>query len=840
MKIEVAKSAGFCFGVDRAVAMCERLLSEGRSIATLGPIIHNRQVVEQLAAKGCHAVENPADTPRGAALVIRSHGVPRSVYEECERLGVEVVDATCPFVAKIHNIVASAGAEGKTVLIAGDSEHPEVKGIVGHCVGKVVVFEDLERLENIIATELCDEECIMVAQTTFNLEKYDEYAAHAKKIYTKLTVFDTICNATRARQLEAEALAKRCSVCVVIGGRNSSNTKKLYDVCSRYASTYSVESKDELTGEMLRGAKSVGVTAGASTPSPLIEEVLVKMTDIKEEEFNFEQALEDSLKLVHRGMRVDGVVTEVRPNEIVVDIGTKHTGIVPADEVSEDASLTPADVVKVGETIHLIVTKVQDLEGIVTLSKKRVDSEKGFEEISAAVEDGTIFDAYISEVVNKGLVAIVKGIRVFIPASQATLRRGEPYEQLAHTNQQIKILEVNPGRRRAIGSIRAVLETENQKARDEFWQTVEVGKEYTGAVKSITSYGAFVDLGGVDGMIHISEMSWGRIKSPSEVMKVGDVVDVYVKDVDFDTKKVSLGYRKEADNPWHAIQDYPIGSEFTAPVVSVTKFGAFVRILPGIDGLVHISELSSDRVENPGDVVKVGDEVNVRLIGVDLDKKRVSLSMRPEGEPRTGNRARRDLEHTAAEASVAVEGAVKGAKDLLEKAGDALEGLGGKISDVVDTAAEKLAAGAAGLGEAAQDYADSARYEAKDVIDEAKPVINKAIKTEEKIVSETTEKVNSKADDFKEKASDVLDKAVDTVKDLADKGADFVDDLKEKSGPAIDKAKEYADKAGDVIENVADKATDAVEDLLDKIKDKLDGDDDKPAAPAATDEAPKA
>ena len=713
MEIKVARTAGFCFGVARAVKLCDDMLAEGRKISTLGPIIHNRQVVESLAERGCRAVETPADIEPDHALVIRSHGVPLAVYDECARLGIEVLDATCPFVAKIHDIVAKESAAGKTVLIAGDADHPEVRGIVGHSGAKTYVFDSFETLEGILEGLDSGEECIMVAQTTFNLEKYNEYSNRAKKRYTNLIVFDTICKATRCRQLEANELAKTCDICVVIGGKNSSNTKKLFDVCSEHAKTFSVETAKELTPEMFKGAKTVGVTAGASTPSVVIEEVVNKMTDnIKEEEFNFEQAIEDSLKLVHRGQRCDGTVTEIRPNEVVVDIGTKHTGIVPADELSDDTSAAPSDVVKIGDVLHLIVTKVQDLEGIVTLSKKRVDSEKGFEEIAAAVEDGTVFDAYISEAVNKGLVATIKGVRVFIPASQATLRRGEPYEQLAHTHQKIKIIEATPQRRRAIGSIRAVLEEENKKAREEFWSTVEVGKKYTGAVKSLTSYGAFVDLGGVDGMIHISELSWGRIKNPSEVLKVGDVVEVYVRDIDTENKKVSLGYRKEEDNPWNIIQTYELGSTFEAPVVSVTKFGAFVRILPGIDGLVHISELSSEHVETPADVVKVGDIVKVRLIGVDVEKKRVSLSMRPEGEerkPKTNTeRAKENLEHTAA---------------------------------VVSAKADELA-------HKVQDMADNARYEAKE--------------------SDVLNKVDDILGAVKEKAADVVDAVKDKVEDLAD------------------------------------------------------------------------
>ncbi len=632
-EIVLAKTAGFCFGVDRAVRMCRDLLSGGKRAVTLGSIIHNARVVDELRAQGCFPVERPEDTPEGALLVIRSHGVPREVYERCRRLGIETADATCPFVAKIHDIVSRRSAEGAAVLIAGDRTHPEVQGIAGHCAAPPLIFADRGELLALAGAVPEKKSCIMVAQTTFDIVKYKECCEAAKKIYTNLFIFDTICNATAMRQREAEQLAKSCDVCVVIGGRNSSNTQKLTAVCRRFAPTCQIESADELDKKILTGAARIGVTAGASTPASLIEEVLISMSDIiKDEDFNFEEALEESLRLVHRGQRVEGIVTSIRPNEVVVDIGTKHTGFIPVDELSDDPSAKPEDVVSVGDKVNLIVTKVQDLEGFVTLSKKRVDSEQGLLELEKGVEDGTVFDAYISEVVNRGLVATVKGVRVFIPASQATLRRGEPYDNLLHTHQNIRIIEADVRRRRAIGSIRSVLDDENRKKREEFWQNVEIGKHYSGAVKSLTEYGAFVDLGGVDGMVHKSELSWERIKRPADVVSVGQVIDVYVKDIDEENKKISLGYRREEDNPWNLITTYPIGSEFEAPVVSVTKFGAFVRILPGVDGLVHISELSDEHVKAPSDVVKVGDIVKVRLIGVNAEQKRISLSMRTPAE----------------------------------------------------------------------------------------------------------------------------------------------------------------------------------------------------------------
>ena len=570
----------------------------------------------------------PGQVPAGYEVVIRSHGVPQSIYDELAALQVPVHDATCPFVAKIHRIAARAGAEGKTLFVAGDSSHPEVQGIVGHACGPVYVFSSLEELKALCVPENTKNGIYMVAQTTFEVKKWAECAEFLKKLYTNALIFDTICNATETRQKEAESLARRCDVMVVIGGRQSSNTQKLVTVAAKHTRAYTVETAAELRPEWFLGADTVGVTAGASTPSSIIEEVLSSMSEeIREEELSFEEMIDASLKPVYSGKVVKGIVTAVGPSEIQVDIGTKQTGFVKLEELTNDPSAKTEDLVKKGDELDLIVTKVNDQEGIVYLSKRRFDENKGKEEVAAAVESGEIMDGYVTESNSGGLVALVKNVRVFVPRSQATLRHSEDYTALVHQNVQLRIIQCEG--RHIVGSIRSVLAEKADAAREAFWQTVEVGKKYTGTVKSLTNYGAFVDIGGVDGLVHISELSWNRIKHPSEVVKVGDVIEVYVKDLDTENKKVSLGYKKAEDNPWEKFKaEYPIGSVFTAPVVSITKFGAFVRILPGIDGLVHISEISNERVEKVSDVLSVGQEVNVKLIDVDYDKKRISLSMK--------------------------------------------------------------------------------------------------------------------------------------------------------------------------------------------------------------------
>ena len=628
MQIIRAKTAGFCFGVARAVDMTYNLLAGGTRVATLGPLIHNPQCVADLERRGAVTVAMPGQVPAGYEVVIRSHGVPQSIYDELAALQVPVHDATCPFVAKIHRIAARAGAEGKTLFVAGDSSHPEVQGIVGHACGPVYVFSSLEELKALCVPENTKNGIYMVAQTTFEVKKWAECAEFLKKLYTNALIFDTICNATETRQKEAESLARRCDVMVVIGGRQSSNTQKLVTVAAKHTRAYSVETAAELQPEWFLGAETVGVTAGASTPSSIIEEVLSSMSEeIREEELSFEEMIDASLKPVYSGKVVKGIVTAVGPSEIQVDIGTKQTGFVKLEELTNDPSAKTEDLVKKGDELDLIVTKVNDQEGIVYLSKRRFDENKGKEEVAAAVESGEIMDGYVTESNSGGLVALVKNVRVFVPRSQATLRHSEDYTALVHQNVQLRIIQCEG--RHIVGSIRSVLAEKADAAREAFWQTVEVGKKYTGTVKSLTNYGAFVDIGGVDGLVQISELSWNRIKHPSEVVKVGDVIEVYVKDLDTENKKVSLGYKKAEDNPWEKFKaEYPIGSVFTAPVVSITKFGAFVRILPGVDGLVHISEISNERVEKVSDVLSVGQEVNVKLIDVDYDKKRISLSMK--------------------------------------------------------------------------------------------------------------------------------------------------------------------------------------------------------------------
>ncbi len=641
--IELAKTAGFCFGVDRAVRITEALLAEGKPVVTLGPLIHNPQVIEELAAKGVKVAKSPEEVPQGSVAVIRSHGVPPAIRESLLQSGVQVADATCPYVQKIHNIAKECHNNGQILLLAGDAGHPEVQGIAGEAPDVTFIFSNERELDDILNKINLQKKVVAVAQTTFEVEEWAKCRALIKKVCTNSTVFDTICRATQARQKEAEELSRRSDLMVVIGGEGSSNTRKLYRVAAAHTRAVQVENATQLCGIELAGVKQVGITAGASTPSSAIEEVQTTMSDlIRDGEKSFEEMLDDSMKPVYAGQVVKGVVEAVSANEITVDIGTKHTGIVKLEELTDDPAIRSAEeVAKRDDEMDLVVVKVNDQDGIVYLSKRQMEARKGAIEVEKAAEEGTVMDGYVVESNKGGLVANVKGVKVFIPASQATVRRGEDYTALVRQHVKLKIKEYSP--RRTIGSIREVLAEEQSALREKFWGDVEVGKKYIGTVKSLTNYGAFVDIGGVDGLVHISELSWNRIKHPSEVVQAGDTIEVYVKDLDTENQKVSLGFKKQEDNPWEQLRsEYPLGSVFTAPVVSLTQFGAFVRILPGIDGLVHISEISHERVEKVADALKVGDEVEVKLLDVDFDRKRISLSMKalldaPEGDaPRSG------------------------------------------------------------------------------------------------------------------------------------------------------------------------------------------------------------
>ena len=635
MSVTVAKNAGFCFGVNRAVEMVEQAASSGKQVATLGPIIHNRHVVDKFQKLGVRVIDSPEQAQPGTTVIIRSHGVTRAVIQSLEERGVEIMDATCPFVKRIHGIVEKAEQEGRLPIIIGTRSHPEVEGIAGWC-SDCRIFESAEELEKWALQEKIPEDfpICMVCQTTSTENSWKKSVQMAKKLFTNLKLFDTICRATEFRQTEAAELSAVCQAMVVVGDAKSSNTGRLAMICREHCDkVVLVDNASELEPAFFCGATQVGITAGASTPAWIIKEVNKTMSEIINadavQEENFEALLEQSIKTLNTGDKVIGTVTGIGNTEVQVDLGTKHAGYIPYDEVSADPSVKPEDILHVGDEIEVFVVRVNDQEGTVQLSKKKLDGMKIWDDMATWAEEKTTVEGTITEENKGGLVATVKGIRVFIPASQSGVAKGGDMAGQVGKSVSLKITEVNRARRRVIGSIRAVASEERKAAQEKIWNEIEKGKQYHGTVKSLTSYGAFVDIGGVDGMVHVSELSWNRIKNPAEVVKVGDEIDVYVISFDVEKRKISLGYKTAEMNPWNQFMTkYAIGDVVDAKIVKLMTFGAFAEILPGVDGLIHISQIADKRIGKPEDVLAEGQEVQVKITDVDAENKRISLSIR--------------------------------------------------------------------------------------------------------------------------------------------------------------------------------------------------------------------
>ncbi len=653
-EITLAKKAGFCFGVDRAIKLIEKLAAEGRKVATLGPIIHNSQVIEDLESRGVRVVNSPSEVEDGAILVLRTHGVTQDVLREVEESGCEYIDAVCPFVKKIHKIVLDNSSEDVVTLIAGDENHPEVKGIKSCAKGESYVIGNADEIDELLEkhTSLSEKSLIFVAQTTFSIKEWQKSIKKIKLLCTNAKIFDTICSATEERQNEAALLSRSSDAMVIVGGRHSSNTRKLLSVCESNCPAFLVETASELYGIPLGGYGSIGLTAGASTPAGIIKEVLETMSEIvndnkmieeervldsaSAEEFDFAAALEESLNSMNSDQKVVGTVLSVSPTEIQVDIGRKQTGYIPYSEYSNDPNADPKAELKIGDTLNLIIMKTNDQEGVTMLSKKRYDAIAAWDEIVNAEGTDTILEGVVTEIVRGGVIVVSKNARLFIPASLATASRNDKLEDLLKKTVKFKVIEVNKQRRRAVGSIRAVLKEERKANEEKFWAEAQEGEVRKGVVKSLMKFGAFVDIGGVDGMIHVSELSWNRIKDPSEVVSVGDEVEVTIKSLNPEKKQIALGYKKLEDNPWEIFKrDYAVGSEAEVEIANFTDFGAFAHIIPGIDGLIHISQIANKHVAKPADVLKIGEKVNVKITDIDEERKRVSLSIRallPEEE----------------------------------------------------------------------------------------------------------------------------------------------------------------------------------------------------------------
>ncbi len=648
MTVRVASLAGFCFGVKRAVDYLDSLLKkkgEGEVFYTLGELIHNRSVVNSFAERGALAIgvdealplAMSADENRTVHIVIRAHGIEKSLFDSLSDIARDnshfhLHDMTCPFVEKIHRFAENETAETVPLIVFGDEEHPEVRGIVSYARGPAFCIRSVGEAENLLNLGIVNREfpVVIVAQTTKSTKLWKKIQLFFKKVCTNGKIFDTICSVTENRQSEAIGLARECDHVIVVGGRTSANTKSLYEtVRAVNPSATLCEDASELTADFSRFGL-IGITAGASTPRYIIEEVKQKMSEIKEirEEENFAELLESSLKTLNTGDIVTGVITSISSTEIHVDLSTKGTGILSAEEMPINPE-TGKPVFKVGDEIEAFVVRVSDIEGVVGLSRKKIERMSEWKKIMAAAQEGTVLEGKVTDAVKGGVVISVGFSKVFIPASQTGIAKDGDYTTLVGTTQQFTIIDIDEQKNRAVGSIKTVLKARRKEAQEAFWANIEEGQKFEGTVKSLTSYGAFVDLGGVDGMVHVSELSWSRIKNPAEVVAVGDKLSVFVKSFDKDKKRISLGCKTEETNPWTIFTtNYSEGDVAKVTIVGLTPFGAFAEIVADVDGLIHISQIADKKIGNPAEHLSIGQVVDAKIIGIDNEKKKVSLSIR--------------------------------------------------------------------------------------------------------------------------------------------------------------------------------------------------------------------
>ena len=627
MKVIVAESAGFCFGIERALKTVYEQLGRGKTVYTFGPITHNETVCDELAQKGVRIIsgEDELDKIENSIIIIRSHGVTEALFDRLkateEKNGNEIIDATCTFVKKIHKVVSEESASGSDVIIIGDASHPEVVGICGWCKGRCTVIDSEEEARDYepgMASKT-----ILVAQTTFNINKFKVLVEILQKRVYNINVVNSICNATEKRQRETKELAASCDAMIVIGGNHSSNTMKLVEISEKECkNTYHIQTSVDLDLDSFKSFRCVGITAGASTPKTIIKEVQEIMS-----EKSFDAMLDESMKTIHNGEVVEGKVIYVKEDEIALDIGYKADGIIPRSEYTNQPGLDLRTVVKEGDTIQAKVLKVNDGEGQVSLTYKRLAAERGSEKLAKAFEDKEVLKAKVTEVLGGGICVVYDETRVFIPASLVSDTYEKNLDKYKDQEIEFVVTEFQPKKRRIIGDRKQLLVARKAEAMKKLFDTIKVGDVIEGTVKNITDFGAFIDLGGADGLLHISEMSWGRIDNPKKVFKVGDTVRAFIKDIQ--GNKVALSMKFPDQNPWaDAEEKFAVGNIVKGKVARMTDFGAFVELIPGVDALLHVSQISRDHIEKPSDVLKPGQEIEAKILDVSLEDKKISLSMK--------------------------------------------------------------------------------------------------------------------------------------------------------------------------------------------------------------------
>ena len=651
--ITVAKNAGFCFGVKRAVDTLLGAIEskrEGERIFTLGTLIHNGVFNAELAERGIkitnvdelHSLAKSSSESSPVTVFLRAHGVPKETEELLISLAEKhksfrYVDCTCPFVKKIHNIAKEHSAPDNVFLLFGKADHPEVVGIMSYFDYEKLTFNSADELSDLAENGYFDRlgekiTPILASQTTQNLKEWKKCEKIFKKHCTNPLIFDTICSVTEERQKDAERLSKECDAMIVIGGKESSNTAKLYAVCKRNCpNTVWIERANELSDDkILQAHTHLGIAAGASTPLGIIQEV----RNIMSENLNFEAMLDESLKTtktLNKGDIVTGIVTYVSDAEIQLDLGAQVTGIITPENISDDPSIKLTQLYKKGDTIEARIWRLSDVDGIAELSKKTLDHAKEWQSIVDASESGEVLNGKVIEVVNGGVNVLVGATKIFVPAYHTGVPKDGDLNSIKGAEVSLRIIEIRGNR--AKGSIRVVSSEKAKEARkaaqEAFWSSIEEGKVYTGKVKNMTAYGAFIDLGGVDGMVHKSELSWKPIASPASVLSIGQEITVFIKEFDAEKKRISLGYKTEDTNPWNVFNaKYAIGDVASVKVVSLMPFGAFAEIVDGVDGLIHISQIAQQKIGKPADVLSIGQVVDAKIVAIDEEKQNVSLSIR--------------------------------------------------------------------------------------------------------------------------------------------------------------------------------------------------------------------
>ena len=632
MKIIIADNAGFCFGVKRAINMTEEELSKSsNNIYSYGPLIHNPQVVKEYEEQGLKSIAKISEIKEGR-IIVRSHGIPKATEELIKDKELILIDCTCPYVKSVHKRVEDFYNKGYNIVIIGDSSHAEVIGINGYCNNEAIIINDIEEIKDI---SLMDKICV-VSQTTNTKEKFLEISNAIKEKAQTVEIFNTICNATTVRQNSTAEVAKQVEAMIVIGGYKSSNTIKLYEISRRHCkNVFHIETIEELSLQKISKFNTIGITAGASTPDWIIKEAVKAMDNLNDNEMTMEmlEAIENSFTRIHKGEVLKGKILFVTDTEVMVNINYRSDGIINRDELSKDPDAKPKDLYKEGDEIDVFVVRVDDGDGNVVLSTKRVDDVKGWEELGTQFENKDIIDAKVLNAVKGGLTVLVNGINGFIPASHVSANYVTDLNQYRGQNLEVKIIDFDIEKRRVILSRKEVERAELDVKKKEVWATLEVDTTIEGVVQRLTDFGAFVDIGGVDGLIHISDLSWNRIKHPSEVVKVGDKVQVKVLALDESRNRISLGLKQTVEEPWEAFKkNVEAGAIVEGTVVNLLDFGAFVRLKDGVDGLLHVSQISKEHINKPSDILKIGEKIMVKIIDVNEDEKRISLSMKDADE----------------------------------------------------------------------------------------------------------------------------------------------------------------------------------------------------------------